>query len=617
MHSYIALAWNALDPAASHAAASLDTPICDQVGTAAGKVRQAGFALYDLSLPARENAFIRLGPDGANRTGAIFGTLFKKTTGPQAAARVTSSDAAGVAALDRGGARALLAHYWGRYVAFLETRGGLAIVPDPAASIPCYYTRASGVTLVFSNLEKCSFLDRSRFSINYEFISALLAYDKIQNGDTGLNEVGELAGGEQLLVTPTGYRIDTLWDPRDVAASRFDLSTGDAACRLRDTVLNVTRTLAREYRDVAVSLSGGLDSSIVLNSLTSPEHHGALSAVHFRPDSADGSEVRYARAAAEQAGCRIALIPVAPNADLRGVDDYPLTARPQRQFLAPDLPALLPALPRPGGALFTGQGGDHLFRVTRAPTAFADFVLQNGLSHECAAILLASARLSGQSIWSVLKHTLPLIAGRRPPSAAAASLEGRRTRVNRHATVFMEPERLLPFWALDAGGLPPAKFDQVSTLVHMFQVRDQIDSRGDREVVRPLMSQPLIELCLRLPAWTLSAGGVNRGLARRAFQGLVPELVLQRTTKGYAARYYVDRASACRSEIIDALANGELAARNLVSATDVLALGALEQLTTQPSSSRMLMYYGIEAWLRAWTRETQKPATPVTASLSG
>ena len=176
--------------------------------------------------------------------------------------------------------------------------------------------------------------------------------------------------------------------------------------------------------------------------------------------------------------------------------------------------------------------------------------------------------------------------------------------MNQHALDGLDPGRLLPGWAVHANGLAPAKFDQVSTLVHMFQVRDHMDTGGDRETVRPLMSEPLLDLCLRLPTWTLSAGGVNRGLARMAFQGIVPDLVLQRTTKGYAARFYVDRVSAHLADIIAALADGELAARGLVSPSDVRALGERDGYTAEDSGSRLLTYYGIEAWLRAWTKAT-------------
>tara|TARA_R110001606_G_scaffold14834_2_gene61930 strand:+ start:7627 stop:9480 length:1854 start_codon:yes stop_codon:yes gene_type:complete len=608
MRSYIALVWNEHDPAASHRASSLTRAIQEQTGPQTNRVEQDGFVLHDVSCPPLERPFIVLGSEGKSQAGAIFGTLFRKTDEPHAAMPVARLDAQSLAAIRSSGGRALLARYWGTYVAFLKISEGFAVIADPAASIPCYYTEQSGVFVIFSNLEKCRFLDRSGFSINEVFVAALLAYDKIQNGDTGLNEIGELLGGQRLLITPGGRRIDPLWDPREIALAGFDPPRHEGARLLRQTVMQVTGTWAGACKQVAVSLSGGLDSSIVLNCLARSGYAGRISAVHFRPESADGPEHRYARAAAGHAGCDLLEIPVAPDAGLPAVDDHPLTVRPNRQFLAPDLPGLLPPLQSGGGALFTGQGGDHLFRVSTAPTAFADFILQRGLSRDLSKILLETANLSGRSVWSVLKDTLPRVAGRLHVSAATAGLSGRRTLVNQHAFEGLDPQLLLPDWATHANGLPPAKFDQVSTLVHMFQVRDHVDSGGDRETVRPLMSEPLLDLCLRLPAWTLSAGGVNRGLARLAFRDVVPDLVLQRTTKGYAARFYIDRVSAHREVILSALATGELAARNLISPSEVRAFGERDQYDTQHSGSRLLTYYGIEAWLRAWVRETGKRA---------
>ena len=356
MRSFIALIWNEYDPVASHRAASFQRAISDEVSPDASRIRQAGFAIYDLSAPAHQYPFINFATDSAGEPGAIFGTLFRKSGGVHAGAPIAAVDAASAATLRASGARSLLADFWGRYVAFLNTHEGFAVLPDPAASIPCYFTEQSGVHVIFSNLEKCGFLDRSGFSINYAFISALLAYDKIQNGDTGLNQIGELLGGQRLLITRNGSRIDRLWDPRKIALNSLDVSREEAAHLLRQAAGQAVGTWASTYNDVAVSLSGGLDSSIVLNALAHSGYGGRLSAVHFRPQSGDGSELHYARAAAEHAGCDLLDIPVAPDTGLPCVDDHPLTVRPNRQFLAPDLPGLLPPLPGSGRRPVYGPG---------------------------------------------------------------------------------------------------------------------------------------------------------------------------------------------------------------------------------------------------------------------
>lgn len=49
----------------------------------------------------------------------------------------------------------------------------------------------------------------------------------------------------------------------------------------------------------------------------------------------------------------------------------------------------------------------------------------------------------------------------------------------------------------------------------------------------PFMHRPLVELMLAIPGDQLSAPGEMRALMRRAFAGLVPDRVLQRTSKGY------------------------------------------------------------------------------------
>ena len=111
----------------------------------------------------------------------------------------------------------------------------------------------------------------------------------------------------------------------------------------------------------------------------------------------------------------------------------------------------------------------------------------------------------------------------------------------------------LPDWTLDPDGLPPGKFEQVSALLHMFLVRDPLAGFGGRHVLHPLISQPLIELCLRLPVWQLCLGGINRGLARAAFAGDLPDRVRLRTTKGEATQYFIEHLSANHDRIRDAL----------------------------------------------------------------
>ncbi|WP_373008591.1 asparagine synthase-related protein [Hyphomonas sp.] len=603
MPSFAAMIWNAENPEACSQADTFHHRIKRMPDRAEGMLIQAGFALYDLSAPGCGQSILRLEDENGEGQGAIFGTLFRTgdTGVPSSVVHLARQDVSRLC-LSRG--KALVQDYWGRYVAFLTCPDAYAIIVDPTAALPCYYARFEHVTVVFSHLERCHFLDTASLSINMDHVSTLLAYDKIQNGETGLNEISELLGGQRLLVSGTMLKTDRIWDPRMVALDVLEPPIEVAAAALKLTTQHVVAAWGLRHRNITVSLSGGLDSTIVLHCLAASCDPSRLSALHYILDSGDAPESHYAQLAAERAGCTLREIRVAPQAGLHTLGRHPPTVRPYRQFLSPDLVTDVP-----GGALFTGQGGDHLFRVSQSPLGFADHVLLHGLGSGTAGTLLDSARLSGQSIWRVLGETLPLLLGEPHTSAMVAALKGRETVINHHAQAKMDPDSVLPDWVREPLGLPPAKFDQVSILMHMTQMRDVFFTDRPIETVHPLISQPLIELCLRLPTYLLSCQGTSRGLVRRAFRNVISDQIRLRMNKGHASRYFTDRVTAYRGPIIEALMEGELARRGLIQRSDVESFVRREDYRMQDSGSLLLAYYAMESWLQTWTAITGKPVS--------
>src|SRR3546814_5960667 len=62
------------------------------------------------------------------------------------------------------------------------------------------------------------------------------------------------------------------------------------------------------------------------------------------------------------------------------------------------------------------------------------------------------------------------------------------------------------------------------------QVFRDIAFRGTKRTLRlPLLSQPVMEACLKAPAWMWIAGGENRAVARTAFANVLPRDILERT----------------------------------------------------------------------------------------
>jgi asparagine synthase (glutamine-hydrolysing) len=595
--AFFAMSWDPGNEAAGNLAARTkakleartDPPSC---------LEAPGFLLADLSEPSgSEPPFFAVRRSDGQVGGAVFGTLFPKHGTKRL---MDIRHAAAASFLDTGG-RTIYRDYWGSYVAFIRTGDDLAIHTDPVSSIPCFYWTEDDVTFACSHLELCPFVDRERFSLNLPFITALMAYDKIQNGETGLNEVRELLGGQRLMARAPLKSPDTLWDPRAFAQDVLEPDPVTAANLLRDVVEQAVSAWGACLAAPAVDLSGGLDSSIVLACLARSDAAPPVLAVHHVIESGDPPETAFARATAAYLGADLAEVWFTPSVQLPAPELHPLSARPYRQFLARDFNTRLAEAS--GGTrrtYLTGQGGDHLFHAARTPFGFADHVRRHGIGAGSLQELANAARLSNRSIWQVMRETLPSLLGVPRPSPLIAGIDARRTVLNAGAHDQFDPAYALPDWAYQSGRLPPGKFDQVSGLLHMMQVQERLFQPDARDLVHPLMSQPVMELCLRLPTCLLSLGDVSRGLARKAFEDRIPDLVRLRMTKGEATRYFVDQLRANRSLLLDTLANGELVSHGIITQKDVEAFLREDQFLTHPAGRMILIYYAIEAWLRSW-----------------
>jgi asparagine synthase (glutamine-hydrolysing) len=500
----------------------------------------------------------------------------------------------------------LLRDYWGSYVAIVPMGEGFAVIADPTSAIPCFVCEHGAVTLIFSHLERCPFIDRRRFTINDAFVARVLAYDKIQNGETGLNEVRELLGGERLRLPQSADPPELVWDPRRIARDVYEPRLKEAADELRHITRSVVSAWAQGCDSISLNLSGGLDSSIVLACLARAPAVRDINAMHFRLDSSDPPEEHYAQAMANHVGCDLVQVLESPALAIPRIDEHPPTVRPYRQFVTQDMATRMGDLAgEMKHVLFTGQGGDHLFLETRSALGFADHLCHHGLTRVSGTRLLEAARLSEQSIWMVLHQSLPYWIGKTHKNSMVSNIEMRKTTVNRHAFEALSIEHSLPIWTRDSAGVPPAKYDQLSSLAHMFHVREPLDKASRRDTIHPLVSQPLIEFCLRLPTYLLCAHGRSRGLAKQAFADDLPETICRRSSKGDASRFFLAYLKANSGTITDALYDGELVARGLITRSDVEAFMRRNDYQIQISGRMMLLYYAVEAWLQTWNGSSE------------
>ncbi|HEY0685879.1 MAG TPA: asparagine synthase-related protein [Steroidobacter sp.] len=547
---------------------------------------------------------IHLLPD---QSGVILGRLFQKPDVTHHVARRVELDQQRAAAIVASGGRALIDRYWGRYVAFLhepESRSTY-VLRDPTGHLPCFRYTIQGVNIYFSNAD-CLDLGLPRFSINWSFVAAYLCNWRLQNRETGLDEVAEVAPGECVEHHFGGATRSLLyWNPVEISRSQPFESFDAAVQELRGTTRACIWAWASCYPGIVHSLSGGLDSSIVLSCLRTAPSQPSITCLHYFHDAAtDTDERRFARAAASHLDCKLIERQLDASSvkleALSGVAKCPRPAVYQYSVQQGSFENEL-AVRTGASAVFKGIGGDQVFFQGQGELAVSDYLYSRAL--------LSAWRLSGHvaraertSVWSVLKSGWARGLLRRPCDPLAHM--GRPQPLVRPEVVaaVRGNERWIHPWLRSIDGVPEGKLQHVGAMSHPFAYYDPLQRLVAAERVHPLFSQPVMEVCLRTPTYFMAAGGRDRAVARQAFAQDLPKSIVARRGKA-GLDSYLHRVGERNLQYIKAmLLDGHLVKQQLLDRRRVEAALTAPRSRMREELNELLVYHlSTEAWINSWS----------------
>lgn len=541
--------------------------------------------------------------------GAILGTVFSRGFDATASARVRVLDESEAARIVASGGKRLLEKYWGRYVAIVRGKNAadVWILREPSGSLPCWYIARDGVSLVCSDIEDCRDLDPRAFTVNWDYITARVAQAGLQVRDTALNEVSEIQPGERLGFRAGKVTRDLVWDPIEIAQAAPLESPEEAQAALRAATVDCIHAWASCYDGIVHNLSGGLDSSIVLSCLRSAPSRPRVLCLNYFGRGPNEDERQYARLMAQHAGVEL----VESELDWTGVrleDLYRLRRSPRPWFYHYELQHARDeaALAEQYGAtaIFGGSGGDSVFYQARGDLALCDFVLDHGFGRGLLDTAVDAARVSRQSIWPLLWKAVRhrIWSPRWDPIAMTRPFQ--RTIVTQAVVVAAKRNRRLSHpWLTPESvvGVPPGILWHILTLSMPPAYYGSFEWSGHLERVFPLLGQPLVELCLRIPTYHLIRGGHDRALARRAFAVDLPRQIVRRYAKGRADHSFRDLLDANLPFVRELLLDGLLVRRGLL---DRAALELYLSRESSPADSQyteiLSEHVSTEAWLRKW-----------------
>lgn len=600
---YIAFAWDAQTPEASSVARSI--------------VRRLKRGPVNwISILATEGLQIyQEGPVGAPHVyqlgrcaGVVLGKMFSRAEAiDKATCDVTFHKQLSEAVLASEG-RYLVENCWGRYVAIFKSSRGISIrvLRDPTGAMPCFVTEYQNVNVICSHIDDCATLGLVTGRINWNHVAAYLSFHHLVSSETGLEGVRQVRAGECVSIGSDCTESTFYWSPYCVYSRRIVEDRQQAMHELRDTIQHCVARWASCYGSILHELSGGLDSAVVLSCLSRVS--GPLKVIcenNFTQDRR-GDERVFARLAAKAAQVELVETPIGLlNRPLDEMFDHTRVATPALTAFVPEAKSNREQLVTARGieAVFSGHGGDHLFQRVATPEIAAEFAWRHGLRSEILGIISDTSRFTRKPVWSVLASavTSGLLRRHRDPYEHATQPQLIRDAV-RDA---IDRRCIRHPWVDCAADAPGSKRRQI------FDILDSQSFYGvpkqGLDIVYPLMSQPIIELCLQIPSYVLTYDGVDRALVRQAFEGSVPSDIIARTTKGATTGYFnrllVENIPLLRTLLLDGLlvAEGLLDKRKTA-----LALSESSIIRGSAPLVPILVALRAEFWSRTWISINQK-----------
>ncbi|WP_425259075.1 asparagine synthase-related protein [Rubrivivax sp. RP6-9] len=565
-----------------------------------------GLSVFTIGGGADGNGVYPLGRD----QGVILGRLFHRceSAGHAAAhARILPEEAK---AMLRHNGRSLVTTCWGRYVALLKCEGSqLTVLRDPTGTLPCFTLEHQGVHIVFSWLEDVIALPGIPLpAVAWERLAAHLQMWELGNHQTVLDGVERVLPGEAVHLRPAGKTRELFWDALGFARSTLDEDPAKLAPRLRDTVRYCARSWAEGQERILLRLSGGLDSSILAGCLTREDTAAEVLCVNYHSPGADTDERHYARLAARRAHLNLIECKRDEAFRLDHVLQVALTPSPATYVGRMAASTKDAELSQRHGApcLFTGAGGDQLFFELRTWWPAADFLCVHGFGRGAWRAAMDAARLAQMSVYRTMAMAIRSRFGLRAEGDVLVwqlALLGGATASTAPRDTYLHPA------LRRATGLPVGKLNHVRMLLHPLAYYDPYERERAPTVVNPLLSQPLIELCLQLPTYALTRGGHGRALARRAFAAdLAPEIAARRS-KGSIDQHLKTVLAANLPWARELLFDGELVARGFLDRQKVEVALSGKPNVTSVHVTEIHGLIAVEAWLRRWRAAAQ--AVPV------
>lgn len=553
----------------------------------------------------------------ANRAGAVIGTLFTERPNGEYSYVDKLDGRVSQSVTDTRG-RTLVSEFWGRYVAFIhltQTREVL-VLRDPTGGVNCLTTDIRGVRLYFSDVNDLLPLKVTSLSVNWPFIAAHMIMAPRHSEQTAVTGIRELLGGHCDVCHDGEFRTERVWDPSTIASTDIRENFRATVNEVRKITQQCINAWAGRNRRVLHLLSGGIDSSVALACLKRvPTPLEVTCLTLFNEGLLGGDERPYAKLAVDHAGCAWITQSFNLQGSLAVAFQIVKTVRPTHYLPCINEREMVEqAISLGAEAIYNGDLGDSLFYESRAHGA-TDYLWNHGIDIGLLYAIKNAAAVQKMTFWSVMRDAFRSRSRNHGAWKQTAYSPDVQLLTEKAAGLGTEYWSSLESpWLRDVSRIPPGKRAHIRLLACSVAPDMPLRRPGDPEPLVIFGAQPLIELCLKIPTYILTAGKRPRAVVRDAFVNQVPDVILRRVDKGNASRVTAIIMKNNIKLVRRYLEDGILVNQGYLD-PDALRAALSGPSHTTPTS--VLGLFSTEAWLRGWLDPSlteHPPALPSSAN---
>jgi len=526
----------------------------------------------------------------ASASAMVIGSLFAR-------GKRTPSESLTLAewtAIEHSRGTVLIDAYWGSYIAVLIAPDGVTLLRAPFGDLGCYHCRRGSTVWAASDLTLLLATAKMERRVAIDALVGHIAFPEWRSRETCLEGVFELRGGDNLSIASDGIEQVPVWSPWRFVSDNMQISDPeDAVGRVGDAV-RLAVAARTSGKKCLLLLSGGLDSAVVAAVM-----RGAgidFAALNLVANDMASDETRYARLVAEkfELDCDVRHLEL-DRVDVRrsAAADMPYPAH--RCFTqALDAVAVEAAEQQAAELVIDGGGGDNVFFASRTVSILADCLLTSGFDARFWRAARILGDLAQTGLATVLRKTVARawFRSRPPPLQMSTAFLSRAAKADAAA-------RQRHPWFTPPDDVLPGRVSHVALLAPAQNLVEALNAQASYPSLSPLVSQPVVEACLRVPSWFWIAPGMNRAAVRRAFEAVLPAEIVHRRSKGAPTAFVAAIFEHNRDTIREMLLGGILADAGIID-RDAVAMAL-----AQPGPTRDLRFVRImelvdaEAWARA------------------